>query len=300
MWLRILIENNRLLVKAVKGSIRTPHKYKYRVPTGEGYKYFYIRNDIASFFIGRNQRLINKVAIDTLHKYSLPMNHLKDLVQEIKLGIRQKLDESGVKPQNKPWTQMLARGKDRAVNYAQRQRALHISQPREAYRKLTKLEGLRNKFIQANGREPHLGEMAQKLGCSSGELSVLLSTQAPAVSIETPMRGTEEKLTVAETMRAEGPSPEEEAIAKERKTGIANLLAGLSPIERDVVESTFGLGDKEPEALKDICGRLETSASQVKRILEQAKEKLKKRGIGIHKSVRDVRMQKFIEWVMGE
>jgi RNA polymerase primary sigma factor len=144
---------------------------------------------------------------------------------------------------------------------------VHIGQ------ELTKVRAEERKLAATLGREPTLEELAERTGFEIERLDELRSVERVPVSLETPV-GDDGGTALGELVPKEGPSPLEEVAVAFEERSIEQALRSLEPNERKVVELRFGLGGREPMALREVGKLTGLSSEGVRKLERRALRKL--------------------------
>ena len=141
-----------------------------------------------------------------------------------------------------------------------------------------KLARVSDKLRDSLGRQPTDEEVGEELGLTSLEVEKLRQTSRDTVSLETPIgeEGDTELGHLIEDVTAE--SPANAAMRTDLKDQVDDVLRGLRPRERRVVQLRFGLTDGHQRALDEVARRLGTSRETVRQLERSALEKLRHTG----------------------
>ena len=141
-----------------------------------------------------------------------------------------------------------------------------------------KLVRVSDKLRDSLGRQPTDEEVGEELGLTSLEVEKLRQTSRDTVSLETPIgeEGDTELGHLIEDVTAE--SPANAAMRTDLKDQVDDVLRGLRPRERRVVQLRFGLTDGHQRALDEVARRLGTSRETVRQLERSALEKLRHTG----------------------
>src|SRR5206468_1129086 len=112
-----------------------------------------------------------------------------------------------------------------------------------------------DKLRDSLGRQPTDEEVGEELGLTSLEVEKLRQTSRDTVSLETPIgeEGDTELGHLIEDVTAE--SPANAAMRTDLKDQVDDVLRGLRPRERRVVQLRFGLTDRHQRALDEVARR---------------------------------------------
>jgi RNA polymerase primary sigma factor len=144
---------------------------------------------------------------------------------------------------------------------------VHIGQ------ELTKVRAEERKLAASLGRDPTLEELAERTGIELERLDELRFVERVPVSLETPV-GDDGGTALGELVPKEGPTPLEEVAVAFEERSIEQALRRLEPNERKVVELRFGLGGREPMALREVGKLTGLSSEGVRKLERRALRKL--------------------------
>jgi RNA polymerase primary sigma factor len=127
------------------------------------------------------------------------------------------------------------------------------------------------------GREPSVAEIAQALGISPQEARVLLTARNQPVSLHEPVGDDGQTLEDFQATRpAAGPGEEaEQHLLKQR---IGEVLRGLMPRDREVIELRFGLRDGQPRTLAEVSQVLGVTRERVRQLEHRGLARLREPG----------------------
>ncbi len=137
-------------------------------------------------------------------------------------------------------------------------------------------------FVQEEGREPTIQEIAQHLKVSVQQVANALTELLPILSLDETFSD-ENANPFIETISLDQmaveklvlPSPEEILRQKQQTERIQNALKKLAPREKEIIERNFGLGDYETQSLEDISRLMNITKERVRQIRDNALKKLK-------------------------
>ena len=142
--------------------------------------------------------------------------------------------------------------------------------------KYTNIMEMQTKFIQEFEREPSDEELADLCDLTVKQLHIILNGRKRYSSIDAPVGGDENDLTMLDMMPNEEESPDiklmEESLAIELKNG----LSSLSPREYEILSSFFGINGKSPHALDEIAELYGITRERVRQIRERALRRLRR------------------------
>ena len=135
------------------------------------------------------------------------------------------------------------------------------------------LEGLEKKY----GREPSMGEIADKMDMSSFEVADVLKTSARHLSLDEPFKEDEGNslLDVLESDRYK--PPDGKLMRDSLREEIEKVLSTLKAREAEIVKLYFGLDGDRPLTLEEIGEYFELTRERVRQIKEKALRRLRHR-----------------------
>ncbi len=127
------------------------------------------------------------------------------------------------------------------------------------------------------GREPSMGEIADKMDMSSFEVADVLKTSARHLSLDEPFKEDEGNslLDVLESDRYE--PPDGQLMRDSLREEIEKVLSTLKSREAEIVKLYFGLDGDRPLTLEEIGEYFELTRERVRQIKEKALRRLRHR-----------------------
>ena len=119
------------------------------------------------------------------------------------------------------------------------------------------------------GAVPTLDELAADLGWEVEEVERLRGAGRRPASLDAPVAD-DGDAELGDLLPAQGPTPEEEAIAGVERTRVAAALNELAPTERRVLELRFGLGGEQPHTPGETARSLGVKPHQVRQVEDRA------------------------------
>ncbi len=221
--------------------------------------------------IEANLRLVIAIARDYA-KTGVP---LLDLIQYGNLGLIEAVD--GFDPQRGTrlstyaywWIHALIR------RYVPQEAAIRL--PAYQQEKLARLKQARYTLARTLGCAPTQTELAEATGLSLATVKELLHISAPMRSLEEPLVA-DDNLALGHSLVDKAVDVEKQTIdalhLQEQRHLIAQLCQELSPRERMVIASRFGLHDGQEQRLEAIGNMLGVTRERVRQIEQRALEKM--------------------------
>lgn len=140
-------------------------------------------------------------------------------------------------------------------------------------------------FAQQFEREPSAGELAELLDMKEEEVNSLLSANTRHLSFDAPLSDDVESSNLLDVLPDQDNILPDDRLLKESFTDeILEELNHLTPREREIISSSFGIGGKEERSVEDIADLLDLSPERVRQIKDRALRRLRRAYI---KKVRD-------------
>lgn len=133
-------------------------------------------------------------------------------------------------------------------------------------------------FIQEFEREPTHEELAEVLGLTPKEIANMLRGSGRHVSFDAPIGSDENDSTMLDVVASgdEGLDPDNELMEQSLKEEVIQGLNVLSPREREVINSYFGLNGHKSLTLEEIGDLYDLTRERVRQIKERAIRRLRK------------------------
>jgi RNA polymerase primary sigma factor len=138
-----------------------------------------------------------------------------------------------------------------------------------------KLERAQRAFVDRQGRQPTLEELAQETGFPPRLVKALHQLGPEPLSLDA-MVGVGEDTSFGELMSDENAaSPEQRALSALDREALLDKVRTLEPKEQLVIEKRFGLLDGRIHTLKEIAEQLKMSREGVRHVQTRALRKLR-------------------------
>ena len=140
---------------------------------------------------------------------------------------------------------------------------------------LHKINKALGKFEQENERQPSNDELAEMIEVSKDKIADTLRVSGRHVSVDAPFVEGEDNSLLDVLPNDDSPSADRSLVNESLSTEIERALQILTPREREIIKSFFGIGCQEM-TLEEIGERLDLTRERVRQIKEKAIRKLKK------------------------
>ena len=140
---------------------------------------------------------------------------------------------------------------------------------------LNKINKALGKFEQENERQPSTDELAEMIDIPKDKIADTLRVSGRHVSVDAPFVEGEDNSLLDVLPNDDSPSADKGLNNESLSTEIERALQILTPREREIIKSFFGIGCQEM-TLEEIGERLDLTRERVRQIKEKAIRKLKK------------------------
>ncbi len=163
-----------------------------------------------------------------------------------------------------------------AITRAIAEKGRTIRLPIHITEKLNKIKKAQRQLSQKLGRVATIDELAAELEMTPKQIREYLERARHPLSLDLRV-GDNQDTELGELLEDTGPSPEDYATQASLRSDLENMMAELTPQQREVLALRFGLEDGQSMTLAKIGERLKISRERVRQIEREALAKLRKR-----------------------
>jgi RNA polymerase nonessential primary-like sigma factor len=163
-----------------------------------------------------------------------------------------------------------------AITRAIAEKSRTIRLPIHITEKLNKIKKAQRELSQKKGRAASIAELADFLELTPKQVRDYLERSRHPLSLDLRV-GDNQDTELGDLLEDDGPLPEDFATYSSLQLDLENLMAELTPQQREVLILRFGLNDGQPLTLAKIGTLLKISRERVRQIEREALTKLRKR-----------------------
>jgi RNA polymerase primary sigma factor len=162
-----------------------------------------------------------------------------------------------------------------AITRAIADQARTIRIPVHMVETINKLKKVTRKLAQDKGRKPTEEEIAESMEITISKLREIVKVAQEPISLETPI-GKEEDSRLGDFIEdREAETPANSVTQELLREDIIEVMAGLSPRERDVLRLRFGLDDGRQRTLEEVGQLFGVTRERIRQIEAKALRKLR-------------------------
>ena len=125
------------------------------------------------------------------------------------------------------------------------------------------------------GYEPSLKEVADKLNMDLDALKEALRYYTQFISLDAPVNTEENDTTYGDFIAADGNTPEEDALIKELRSDVKEVLDTIPERERNILVERFGLATGNGKTLEEVGSHYDVTRERIRQIQAKALRRLR-------------------------
>ena len=216
-------------------------------------------------------KFVIKIACQFLHQGMA----LSDLIQEGNIGLINVIEKFDHKKGYR-FTTYAAFWIRQAIQRALKKKARFIRLPIRKARMIGRLNEEVISFLQKNGREPTTKELAKSLRISEKDVKILLELKESVLSYDNPAGDDDSTQMLKFLAYEDAESPYDYCVNKQVRARVGKMLGYLSEREQKVIKYRFGFVKGNELSLRNISKIMGLSQEGVRRIQNQALDKLRR------------------------
>jgi RNA polymerase primary sigma factor len=215
-----------------------------------------------------------RLVVSMAKRYRYTNLSLLDLVQEGNLGLLRAIDGFQWRRGFKFSTYAMWWIRQ-AISRAIADTGRTIRLPKHLVQAVNRIAVARRTLAEELGRDPTVGELAARTLISVEKVLLVLRSEAPVISLDTPVG--EDRVFGEFLADPWAPSPELRLLTQDVRKRVRLALQSLDERERLVLELRFGIANARPHTLKEVGDRLGVSRERIRQIERHALERLRRR-----------------------
>jgi RNA polymerase sigma factor (sigma-70 family) len=269
------VEDRRLEPEATTDSLQLFFNEARRYPLLTAEEEVELAQAIERGDLAAKERMINsnlRLVISVARKYQGQGLPLGDLIQEGMLGLIRAVEKFDWRKGFKFSTygtlwirQAIGRG------LANSSRTVRL--PVHITARARKIADAEKRLAAELGREPTLEEVAARVELPVDEVEDIRNADRLPASLDQGV-GEDGETALGDLIPGDGPTVDEEVVEEEADAMLIEAVDALPEPERNVVRLRFGLGEREPVALRETGRRLGLSSERVRQLEDRALKRL--------------------------